>query len=135
MNITELDNTPAPVSLKALLERVKEADLPEDLSEEQLIRLTLWLWNGNHDASDDQGIWEEFLKENEAYFGEYSTVGDFAEHYFTEIEGPEISSSLVVDWEATNRYSLQFDFHEYAIRCDLDGDGFAEHHRYFWRSY
>lgn len=135
MKITELDNTPAPESLNALFTKIKETELPEELDTEQLLRLTLWIWNGNGDAQDPDELWAECLKENENYFGEHDTTADFAEYWFTELDPQEISENLVVDWEATYRYSLQYDFHDYAIRYDLDGDGFAESHRYFWRSY
>jgi hypothetical protein len=135
MNITELDNTPAPESLNALFAKIKETHLPQELDTEQLLRLTLWIWNCNGNADNADDLWHQFLNENDNYCGEHDTTADFAEYWFTELAPQEISESVVVDWDATWNYSLQYDFHEYAIRYDLDGDGFAELHRYFWHSH
>jgi len=44
----------------------------------------------------------------EAYYGVYNSGADFAEEYYNDIG--EVDSFLVVDWEATWKYNLYYDF-------------------------
>ena len=44
----------------------------------------------------------------EAYYGVYNSGADFAEEYYNDIG--EVDSFLVVDWEATWKQNLYYDF-------------------------
>ena len=57
----------------------------------------------------------------EAYRGVYSSGADFTEEFYNEVYG-EVPSFLVVDWEATWKSSLSYDFdfvNDYVFRSSF----------------
>lgn len=46
----------------------------------------------------------------DAYYGEYETPEIFAENYVSETQGTLIPDWIVIDWEATWKCNLQYDF-------------------------
>lgn len=101
-----------------------------DLSEDELLRLSLFAWNGSWSlVPEDLPLLR--AQEEEAYYGEYATEGEFAEAYFTDtgLIDEEATRNLVIDWEGTYRYSLQYDFHSYQV---WDHEGWPR--QFFWNS-
>ncbi len=106
------------------------AQYTSELTEDELLRLSLFAWNGSWSlVPEDLPLL--IAQEQEAYWGEFATVGEFAEDYFTStgLLDEEATKHLVIDWEGTYYYSLQFDFFSYQI---WDHEGWPR--QFFWNS-
>jgi hypothetical protein len=70
-------------------------------------------------------------QEQEAFYGEYATEAEFAEAFFTDtgLLDEEATKNLVIDWQGTYRYSLQYDYHNYEV---WDHEGWPR--QFFWNS-
>lgn len=102
----------------------------EDLTEEELLRLSLFAYNGGWGlVPDDMPVF--IAQEQEAFYGEYVTEAEFAEEFFisTGQYDEEANRYLVIDWQGTYDYSLRYDFFHYDA---IDQDG--AFHRFFWNA-
>lgn len=105
-------------------------EFTSDLSEDELLRLSLFAWNGSWSlVPEDLPLLR--AQEEEAYYGEYATEAEFAEAYFTDtgLLDEEATKHLVIDWKATYYYSLGYDFHSYQV---WDHEGWPR--QFFWNS-
>jgi hypothetical protein len=106
------------------------AEYTEDLDPDELLRLALFAYNvGAHFVPEDLPLL--IGQEQEAYWGEFDSGADFAQHTAEELgEMPEgLASWIVVDWEASWERNLRHDFFTYDV-IDIDG-GFR---KFFWRA-
>jgi hypothetical protein len=116
--------------LYSMLTNGEFAEFTSELDGDQLLRLALFAWNGSWSLVPED-LPALIAQEEEAYHGEYLTEGEFAEEYFesTGLVDHEATKWLVIDWEATYRYSLQFDFFSYQV-WDYEGNP----RQFFWNS-
>ena len=102
----------------------------EDLDPDELLRLAIYAHNGSWGLVPED-LFMLIPEEQEAFWGEFDTKGEFAENYLTEVGDIDTiaTQNLVIDWEATYDYSFQFDFFFYDV-IDIDGN----YRRFFWRN-
>lgn len=105
-------------------------EFTSELSEDQLLRLSLFAWNGSWQLVPED-LPALIAQEEEAYHGEYATEAEFAEAYFTDTGqlDEEATKWLVIDWQATYYYSLQYDFFSYEV---WDHEGLPR--QFFWNA-
>ncbi len=103
-----------------------------DLDPDQLLRLAIFAYNGGW-ALVEEDLPLLISHEEEAYQGEYASKAEFAEEFFessyADLNQEGLTRHLVIDWEATYNYSLQFDFFEYDV-IDVDG----QYRKFFWNA-
>lgn len=101
-----------------------------DIEPDELLRLAVFGWNdGASFVPEDLPLL--ISKEWDAFQGEFDSEAAFAEDFFesTGQVNHEATKWLVIDWEATYNYSLQFDFFNYKIR-DTEGN----YRMFFWNA-
>lgn len=119
--------------LEAIYEELTSGEFAQytsELTEDQLLRLSLFAWNGNWSlVPEDLPLL--IAQEEEAFYGEYATEAEFAEAFFTDtgLLDEEATKNLVIDWQGTYRYSLQYDYHNYQV---WDHEGWPR--QFFWNS-
>jgi hypothetical protein len=119
--------------LEAIYNQLSSEEFLEQIGDhtsEYILRLALFAWNGGWSlVPEDMPLFT--AQEQEAYWGEFATVGEFAEDYFTStgLLDEEATKHLVIDWEATYYYSLQFDFFSYQV---WNHEGWPR--QFFWNS-
>ena len=101
MNLDELQNH---------LEYFRDVTL--ELEHDDVERLARYI-DLNYTVQDYAQLVDDLFQyvrdEEEAYLGSYESEADFAESYFLELSGETIPSWVVVDWQGTFDYSLQYD--------------------------
>ena len=102
----------------------------EDLDPDELLRLAIYAHNGSWGLVPED-LFMLIPEEQDAFSGEFRSEAEFAEDFFesTGQIDEEATKWLVIDWEATYNYSLQFDYFSYDV-IDIDGD----HRKFFWRN-
>lgn len=102
----------------------------EDLDPDELLRLAIYAHNGSWGLVPED-LFMLIPEENDAFSGEFRSEAEFAEDFFesTGQIDEEATKWLVIDWEATYNYSLQFDYFSYDV-IDIDGN----HRKFFWRN-
>jgi hypothetical protein len=121
--------------LREIVEHIKNTELEEELDLDEVLRLALYTWNNHETKPEDltpERLAEIWAMENDAYAGEFSTEADFAEDLITQTSDQELPSWVVIDWQGTYNYALQFDYYNYEARL-IDG-GELVMSRYFWRA-
>lgn len=123
--------------LPELVELIQNTELPEELDYEEVLRLAAYAYNnGEHYKINELNadrLWEIWQQENENYEGDFATVGEFAEYYFTEMSGAEEPEWAVIDWEKTYDYSLRYDYTNTPLWVKDADEGFIGFYRFFWR--
>ena len=106
------------------------AEHTEDLDPDELLRLALFAHNGYWKLVPED-LPALIAEEQEAYWGEFESGADFAQHIAQEIDLiPEgLASWIVIDWELSWERNLRHDFIDYQV-IDTDGD----YRRFFWRA-
>jgi hypothetical protein len=117
---------------------IYEAELSEELEWEECLKLAVYIDNvltfGQSLNNDDLArYWEEC---QEADQGEFSSEADFAEDFFisTGQLDEEATKYLVIDWQGTYNYSLQFDYWNTYIYARNQETNAIEVSRFFFRS-
>ena len=102
----------------------------EDLDPDELLRLAIYAHNGSWGLVPED-LFMLIPEEQDAFSGEFRSEAEFAEDFFesTGQIDEEATKWLVIDWEATYNYSLQFDYFSYDV-IDIDGN----HRKFFWRN-
>ena len=102
----------------------------EDLDPDELLRLAIYAHNGSWGLVPED-LFMLIPEEQDAFSGEFRSEAEFAEDLFesTGQIDEEATKWLVIDWEATYNYSLQFDYFSYDV-IDIDGN----HRKFFWRN-
>jgi hypothetical protein len=106
------------------------AQYTSELTEDEILRLSLFAWNGSWSlVPEDLPLL--IAQEQEAFYGEYDDEAEFAEAFFTDtgLLDEEATKNLVIDWQGTYRYSLQYDYHNYHV---YDHEGLPR--QFFWNS-
>lgn len=101
----------------------------EDLDHEERLRLALYAYEGGWSlVPEDMPLF--IGQEQEAYWGEFETGGDFARYCVEEFTPlPDgMPDWLIVDWEASWERNLRHDFFTYEV-IDIDGN----FRKFFWR--
>ena len=125
--------------LREIVEHIKNTELPEiELDLDEVMRLALYTWNNcETDLAllTPERLAEIKEEEDLAFEGEFSTEAEFAEEKSVDFDliDTEATRNVVIDWEATYRYTFQYDFHNYEARW-IDGEELVMA-RYFWRSH
>lgn len=87
-------------------------DVTAEIEHDDLERLARFIDN-NYSIRDYIQLTDEIdsiiRDEEDAFYGTYESEADFAENFYTDTEHT-IPDWLVVDWQATFDYSLQYDF-------------------------
>lgn len=99
-----------------------------DIEPDELLRLAVFGWNdGASFVPEDMPLL--ISQEWDAFQGEFDSAAAFAEDFFesTGQIDSETTKWLVIDWEATYYYALQFDFFKYKIK-DTEGN----YRMFFW---
>lgn len=95
-----------------LLENLRHfVEVTKEVEHDDVERLARYI-NNNYTVKDYAQLVDEVAQyvrdEEEAYLGFYDSEADFAEQYFEDTE-QNIPSWVVVDWQRTFDYSLQYD--------------------------
>lgn len=108
-----------------------QTEFTADLDHDQLLRLTMFAWNGSW-ALVPEDLPALMAQEEEAYYGEADSEAEFAEEYFTSSGAVDQNATmhLVIDWAETYDYSLQFDFFNFEV-IDPETDRYR---RFFWNA-
>jgi hypothetical protein len=116
--------------IHAELQEGEFAEYTEDLTPDELLRLALFVWNGNWQIVPED-LPALIAQEQEAYEGEFDDGAEFTEYLLdqTGIIPDDMPNWVCVDYEATWLYALTHDYHEYDI---IDTQG--RYRRFFWRS-
>lgn len=123
--------------LAQIMNLLYETELEEELDWEQCLQLACYI--DQEHAFDDltparlNEIWQE-AQDN--YQGDWDSAAQFAEDFFvtTGQIDEEATRNLVIDWEGTFRYSLQYDYFETFVYAKNLETHALEIRRYFWRN-
>lgn len=109
---------------------LEQTDYTEDLDPDQILRLAIFAYNGSWSLVPED-LPALIAQEEEAYQGEFNSEAEFAEDFFesTGQIDEEATKYLVIDWQATYNYSLQFDFFNFDV-IDIDG----AYRKFFWNA-
>lgn len=110
---------------------LEQTEYTEDLDPDQILRLAIFAYNGGWSlVPEDLG--HLIAQEEEAFFGEFDSEADFAEHVGTEIDVFDqegMPSWIVIDWQASYDRNLRHDFFDYDV-IDIDGN----YRKFFWNA-
>ena len=109
---------------------LEQTEYTEDLDPDQILRLAIFAYNGGWSLVPED-LPTLIAQEEEAFAGEFSSEAEFAEDFFTSTGqiDEEATKYLVIDWQATYNYSLQFDFFNFDV-IDIDG----AYRKFFWNA-
>ena len=109
---------------------LEQTEYTEDLDPDQILRLAIFAYNGSWSLVPED-LPALIAQEEDAFAGEFSSEAEFAEDFFesTGQIDAEATKYLVIDWQATYNYSLQFDFFNFDV-IDIDG----AYRKFFWNS-
>lgn len=121
-----------------IMNLIYSAELGEELDWEECLRLAVYADNVmlyGEDLTNDRlaELWEEC---QEYYQGDFSSEADFAEDFFisTGQLNEEATADLVIDWQGTYNYSLQYDYFNTYIYARNEESGAIEVYRFFFRN-
>ena len=101
----------------------------EDLDPDELLRLAIYAHNGSWGLVPED-LFMLIPDENDAFAGEAESEADFAREQAMDCgDYKENTNFLVIDWQATYDYWLQFDYFSYDV-IDIDGN----FRKFFWRN-
>lgn len=109
---------------------LEQTEYTEDLDPDQILRLAIFAYNGGWSLVPED-LPALIAQEEEAYQGEFNSEAEFAEDFFesTGQIDEEATKYLVIDWQGTYNYSLQFDFFNFDV-IDIDG----AYRKFFWNA-
>lgn len=109
---------------------LEQTEYTEDLDPDQILRLAIFAYNGSWSLVPED-LPALIAQEEEAFAGEFSSEAEFAEDLFesTGQIDEEATKYLVIDWQGTYNYSLQFDFFNFDV-IDIDG----AYRKFFWNA-
>lgn len=135
----EEDHRPSTY-LAQLMDIIYKAELETPIEDwEECLRFACWLnqypTQGEYTNAYLQEQYEMHL---EYYQGEYATEAEFAEDFMCDTGAFDTDAlkDLVIDWQGTYNYALQYDYtntYVYAKNDQIEGTDSLEVHRYFWR--
>ena len=102
----------------------------EDLDPDELLRLAIYAHNGSWGLVPED-LFMLIPEEQDAYAGDFESEAEFAREFFIacgDYDDDKVNY-LVIDWQATYNYSLQFDYFSYDV-IDIDGN----YRKFFWRN-
>lgn len=99
------------------------------LDADEALRLAIYAYNCA--SGSDIDFAKLLEEEQEAYSGQHASEADFAEDLLTEVgDLDNVPSWVVIDYEATWKSALQFDYFTYDV---INEDG--EYVQLFWRNF
>ena len=109
---------------------LEQTEYTEDLDPDQILRLAIFAYNGGWSLVPED-LPALIAQEEDAFAGEFSSEAEFAEDFFESTGQIDVEATkyLVIDWQATYNYSLQFDFFNFDV-IDIDG----AYRKFFWNS-
>lgn len=124
-------------AMPQIMNLIYETQLGEELTWEECLQLALYA----RDVDAWQDFTEDSLKEaweecQDVFQGDFATCGDFAKNFFegAGMVDEEATRHLVIDWEQTYFYSLQFDYFETFCYARNEAEREFEIVRYFWQN-
>jgi hypothetical protein len=121
-----------------IMDILYSTELGEELDWEECLKLAVYADNVmayGEDLTNDRlaELWEECQEE---FQGDFSTEAEFAEDFFTSTGqlDEEATKWLVIDWQGTYNYSLQFDYWNAYIYARNNETNAIEVFRFFFRS-
>lgn len=116
--------------IHAELQEGEFAEYTADLTPDELLRLALFAYNGEWSLVPED-LPALIAQEQEAFSGEEYEISDWVRELLFETDSlpSNLPDWIVIDYEATWYYALQYDYHEYDI-IDTEGN----FRRFFWRS-
>lgn len=120
-------------ALPQLMDFLKDHELTADMIFEEQLQIAILLDHEYRFSDITPEILEDTIERHrETFWGEYDDEASFAEFYFDEL-GEKVSPNIVVDWDATYQYALQYDFMNrfIIVRNETTGE-FRTVARYFW---
>ncbi len=119
-------------ALPQLMDFLKDHELTEEMDFEEQLQIALLL-DDEHRFSEitPEILADTIERHRETFWGDFESVGAFAEHYFDEI-GETVSPNIVVNWDATYNYALQYDFMNRFVYAKSESGIMPIIARYFW---
>lgn len=96
-----------------IMDKLYKSELAENLDWRDLVKLASYIDNGaDWENATDEELWKLQEQCDEAYQGDYNSEADFAEQYTLEtgLVSEDAIQNVVIDWQGTYNYSLQWDF-------------------------
>jgi len=124
-------------TLPQIMNLLYKTELEEELDWLDQLRLSAYISNiepwGELTPDRLNELWAE-CEDN--YHGEFANEGEFAEDFLTNCGDIDsrATENLVIDWQGTYNYSLQYDYFNVFVTAKNEETGAFEVKRFFWRS-
>ncbi len=99
-----------------------------DLDGDEVLRLAMFAHNGSWRLVPED-LPALIAQEQEAFWGEFASGGEFAEHVASELGETTAPDWLVIDWQLSYDANLSHDFFDYQV---IDQDG--RYRMFFWNA-
>lgn len=131
------DENRPETTIPQIMNLIYSAELGEELEWEECLKLAVYtdyaMTYGEELTNDRLAeLWEEC---QEFYQGDFANEAEFAEDFFisTGSLNEEATQDLVIDWQGTYNYSLQYDYFNTYIYARNEESGTIEVYRFFFR--
>lgn len=124
-------------TIPQIMNLLYKTELEEELDWNEQLKLAVYIDNvaAFDDLTPDRII-ELYWESVENFHGEHSSEAEFAENFLTEVGlvDEDAIANLVIDWQGTYNYSLQYDYFNISVIAKNDASNSFEIMRFFWRN-
>jgi hypothetical protein len=103
-------------------------EFTSDLDADELLRLAMFAHNGSWQLVPED-LPALIAQEQEAFWGEFDSGAEFAEHVATELGEMTPPDWVFIDWQASYDNGLRHDFFDYRV---IDQEG--NYRMFFWNA-